>query len=215
MNTEEFVDNQEALLDGGLADDPRELDPVDQALVHLTEGTRQAIAILVDRMTPRNSARTLLQLAKTADHMHHIAMLYNLDEDPLLEDSPLGRKKRKIQTQMNRETAGVKLATELFGTLGQILGQRSITDELRAVKAARDAGMDDVAEELEAKIRKSMTSGGLPEIDMDTITEHVSAIVSTHADETEGFICDTNDVGYEEEINAPVYDMLGELAESI
>ena len=149
---EPMVDPEEACLEGGLAD-PRENDDTssveNKALNHLATGVQKAMACLVESMTPESSARTLLQISKTAGHLHRITLLYDTEDDYLIDNSPLAKRKARKNKRMNRETAGVKMMQDVVSVLGHLTNKRSMTDDLRAVKAAQDAGMEDVAKQLQ------------------------------------------------------------------
>jgi hypothetical protein len=188
------VDPEEAMLEGGLVDPLEKRNPAEEeALTHLATGAKNAMACLVEQMDASCSGRTLLQLSKAAGHLHRLTMLFAPEDDYLLEGSPLLRRRMKSKRRMNRETAGVRMMQDVMSVVGQLAGKRSLSDDLRAIKAAKDAGMDDIVEALEKRVREQVQAGS-QDVDFGTLGETASKFVAAAADDQEGFI-DTGPYG--------------------
>jgi|APSaa5957512622_1039677.scaffolds.fasta_scaffold00102_20 hypothetical protein len=158
-----------------------------RAAALLTKSTQEILMLLASGMTEENAPQLLMKVQALAQTQRQLLPYFGgylqPEHDPRRKQRGMAKASRK--RHVSAESHAARTIQELMAVAGKLQAEWTLPQTIRAVKAARDAGMEDVAKELEARVRgqvgissdpPSSTAGfGKPEQDKvaELLTDHI------------------------------------------
>ena len=129
-----------------------------RAAALLTKSTQEILMLLASGMTEENAPQLLMKVQALAQTQRQLLPYFGgylqPEHDPRRKQRGMAKASRK--RHVSAESHAARTIQELMAVAGKLQAEWTLPQTIRAVKAARDAGMEDVAKELEARVRAGL-----------------------------------------------------------
>ena len=187
------VDEDEAALEGGMAEPAEDIESTAAGLV--VANARETLELLVGGLTQHNAVRVLAQISKLATSARQTVAIF--DPASGVEYDGLSRSQQKAMLKrarpMRRETTGVEAMKQLVGMLQghqQAQQAKQLHDVLGAAEKAKAIGNTELAEQLEKRanvMADQLLGSEFVEVKTDAFAEMAIDKLGEVADHAEGF----------------------------